>query len=199
MEHNNVIKTEKSINFKALEKYKIKNFSWLPDSNIGVIDVETYYNNNKNVYQIYALGFRNKLDNNPVIFYIDENLNSSSLVLNMINELLRSKYSDITFYCHNFGGFYVIFILKILNDYNDKNKDKYKILPILRDDKIIKLTIKKDKASLTILDSYCVLTSNLYKLAKDFNVKTQKSYFPYKFYTQNHLFYKGITPDRDLY
>jgi hypothetical protein len=89
----------------------------------------------------------------------------------MINELLRDKYSNITFYCHNLGGFDVVFILKILYDYNESVTDKeleYKISCILRDDKIIKLTIKRGKYSLTILDSYCILTNNLKDLSKDF-------------------------------
>lgn len=32
----------------------------------------------------------------------------------MINEMLRSKYSNITFYAHNLGGYDIIFILKIM-------------------------------------------------------------------------------------
>lgn len=37
----------------------------------------------------------------------------------MIDELIRTKYSDITFYCHNLGGYDIVFILKILYDYNE--------------------------------------------------------------------------------
>lgn len=58
----------------------------------------------------------------------------------MINELLRPKYSDITFYCNNLGGYDVVFILKIKYYYNESIVDndlKYKIFPILRDDKIL--------------------------------------------------------------
>jgi len=123
-------------------------------------------------------------------------------VLAIINELLRPKYDKITFYCYNFGGYDVIFILKIINNYNNlqtTNKKKYKLSSLLREDKVIKLTIRKDSKSLTILDSYCILTSSLDKLGKDFGVKTQKSLFPYKFNTDNHLFYKGHTSSIHYY
>lgn len=172
LENNKVIETTKFIKLKPLEITKIKKDSWLPDSNIGVIDTETYLNNN-NIQEIYALGFKTNLDNTPVMYYIDDSFDSSKMVLNMINELLRPKYSNVTFYCHNFGGYDVIYILKILNDYNnnENSKDKYKLSQIFRDDKIIKLTIKKDNNSITILDSYGVLTNSLAVLAKNFEVE----------------------------
>lgn len=200
IENDKVIKTTNLITFTALEKYKVKNISWLPNTNIGSIDIETYLNNN-NLHEIYALGFRTKLDPEPVVYYINDKYDSNILVLTMIDELLRSKYIDITFYCHNLGGYDVIFILKILNNYNDNkdNKEKYKLSFRLRDNKVIKLKITKDNKSLVILDSYCVLTSSLKDLAEDFKVKTQKSVFPYEFSRQNHLFYKGNTPGIHLY
>ena len=49
------------------------------------------------------------------------------------------------------------------------------------------------------MDSYCMLSRSLATLAKDFGVNTQKSIFPYKFATYNHLFYKGNTPDISFY
>lgn len=209
IENNNVIKIKKLIKFNYIKRYKIKNLGWLPNPNIGVIDVETYISNN-DVAEVYALGFKTNLANKPVIYYIDKNYDSSSLILQMIDELLRPKYSNVTFYCHNFGGYDVIFILKVLTTYNDtinyvsninesKNNHKYIIDAILKDDKIIKLTIKKGNNILTILDSYCMLNNSLVKLGKYFGVETQKSVFPYKFSIQDNLFYKGHTPGIDLY
>jgi hypothetical protein len=153
------------------------------------------------VHEIYALGFITKLDPEPVVYYINDKYDSNTLVLTMIDELLRSKYSDITFYCHNLGGYVVIFLIKVLNNYNDNNdnKEKYKLSYRLRDNKVIKLKITKDNKSLVILDSYCVFTDSLAKLAKDFGVETQKSVFPYEFSRQNHLIYKGNTPGIHLY
>jgi hypothetical protein len=53
----------------------------------------------------------------------DNNNDSDSLVLQMVDELLRPKYNNITFYCHNFGGFDVVFILKVLETYNENHND----------------------------------------------------------------------------
>ena len=88
------------------------------------------------------------LQANPVVYYTSNNdLNSDKIILNMINELLRSKYQGITFYCHNLGGFDIVYILKALYKYNDASNlttdDKYSISCVLRDDKIIKVTISK--------------------------------------------------------
>lgn len=201
IENNKVIKTSNLISLKPIEKYKVKDKSWLANTNIGVIDLETYLNNN-NIHQVYALGFRTNLASEPVVYYIDDSFDSRTLVLSMIDELLSSKYSNITFYCHNLGGYDVVFLLKILYNYNESIVDndlKYKIFPLLRDNKIIKLTIKKGKYSLTILDSYCILTNNLNDLCKDFGIEIRKSVFPYKFSTQNYLNYKGHTPAIHFY
>jgi hypothetical protein len=123
LENNNIIKTKKLIKFNPLERDKIKNVGWLPNPTLGVIDVETYLNNN-NVFKIYALGFRIYLSTKPVIYYMyDNNNDSDSLVLQMVDELLRPKYNNITFYCYNFGGFYVVFILKVLETYNENHND----------------------------------------------------------------------------
>lgn len=118
--------------------------------------------------------------------------------MSLVNELLRSKYSGVTFYCHNLGGYDIVFILKVLYTYNDNNpEDKYRISCILRDDKIIKVKISKNKNSLTILDSYAMLDANLHKLGKDFEVATIKSIFPYKFAVADNLFYEGTMPSID--
>ncbi|CZT13990.1 uncharacterized protein RAG0_17763 [Rhynchosporium agropyri] len=83
--------------------------------------------------------------------------------------------------------------------FNQSENSKYNINPILRDDKIIKVTIKKGIYSLVIKDSYGILTSSLKKLSEDFGVKTSKSLFPYKFSTRNPLEYIGSTPAMDYY
>nr|YP_008965457.1 hypothetical protein [Rhynchosporium secalis]AHC02414.1 hypothetical protein [Rhynchosporium secalis] len=199
----------KKITFKPIESYKAKSRTWLANPNIGVIDLETYLDSD-NIHKVYALGFRTNIKVNPVVYYIEkkEGIDSNGLVLNMINELLRSKYNNITFYSHNLGGYDIVFLLKVLYDYNDSietetetetQKSKYIIIPILRDDKIIKVTIRKGIYSLVIQDSYCVLTSSIEKLSKDFGVNTSKTLFPYKFSTWNHLEYIGSTPTIDYY
>lgn len=68
---------------------------------------------------------------------------------------MRTKYSNVTFYCNNLGGYDIVFILSTLYAYNDKNpEDKYRISCLLRDDKILKVSISKGRNSFTILDSY---------------------------------------------
>lgn len=138
IENSNVVKTENLINLFPLESPKTKYQGWLPNTNLGVIDIETYLNNN-DVQEVYTLGFLSKIDPKPVIFYINENIDSSNLVLEMIDELLRPKYSNIIFYCHNFGGYDSIFIIKTLEKHNDSLNDecnKYNLTYSLREDRI---------------------------------------------------------------
>lgn len=76
---------------------------------------------------------------------------------------------------------------------------QYKIKPIFRDDKILKITISKkinDKVkSFSIKDSYAILNNSLEKLGASFNISVRKGLFPYKFSKENKLFYIGYTPD----
>ena len=198
--NNEVTKLTNTIKFNAIEKYVIKKSSWLPNPNIGVIDTEVYLNKDKNLMEIYALGFRTNLLDYPVTYYIDSDYDSVSLVLKMIDELLRPKYNNITFYCHNSGKYDAIFLIGVLTKYNVENpENKYDLDPIFRDKTVLKLTIKKNGNSLTIVDSITILTGGLAKLAKDFGVETQKSIFPHKFSVQGHLFYEGHTPGIHFY
>lgn len=139
---------------------------------------------------------------NPVMYYIDcYKLNSEELILSLVNEILRTKYNETKFYCHNFGGYDVVYILKTLIDYNDRIVDKelmYEMDTILRDDKILSLSISKMfkskpnkskgkregesiryKHSIVICDSFALLNNKLSVLATDFQVSNQKGYFPY--------------------
>lgn len=159
----------------------------------------------------YALGLKTNLHNDPTIYYIDQSdLDSAKIILSLVDELLRSKYANITFYTHNLGGFDVFYILKTLYTYNENinyvsNKDEtpnnhlYIPSSILRDNKIIKVKISKGKNSFTILDSYAMLPQELSELGISFGVATIKSKFPYIFAVEDHLFYKGSMPSIDMY
>lgn len=198
--NNEVTKSILPIKLKPLSKYICKNKTWRINSNIGVLDIETFRNSNNNSYEIYALGFRTVLSLDVKMYYIDPtNLSGAEVLLRLINEIIRNKYSNITFYAHNLGGYDSIFILKVLHDYNNKNDDKYIISTVFRDNKIITLSIRKGKNSITIRDSYAILTNSLAKLAYDFGVTTQISLFPYRFENKNPLFYQGQTPDKYYY
>lgn len=81
--------------------------------NIGVIDFETFRYKD-NTYKVYLGGFKTYLEDKACMYYIENKDDSDSVIITMIDELLRSKYSKTTFYCHNLGGFDVIFLLKLL-------------------------------------------------------------------------------------
>ena len=65
----------------------------------------------------------------------------------------------------------------LLRLYNSKNSDKYAINSVQRNDKIIKITISRDKSSFSIRDSYTILPDSLEKLGNNFEVNVLKSKF----------------------
>ena len=194
-----VISIKQDIKLKPIKKPNVKSL-FVENNNIGVIDIETYKTYD-NTFKIYALGFKTNLDEKSTIYYIDKNdLDSNKIIFSLVDELLRPKYENVKFNCHNLGGFDIVYILNALFIYNDNNKDnKYSIDCILRDDKIIKLKISRNKNSFTILDSYAMLPYKLIELGESFNVATIKSKFPYKFAIQDHLFYEGSMPNIEYY
>ena len=83
----------------------------------------------------------------------------------------------------------------MLYTYNDEHTDnKHKIKCCLKDDKVIKVKITKDKNSMTIFDCYAMLTKSLSSLGNSFEVITIKSKFPSKSATVDNLFYEGSMP-----
>lgn len=149
---------------------------------------------------MYACGFKSYLDDRPTTYYVEHSEDSDTIVLKLINELLRSKYSKTTFYCHNLGGFDIVFVLKILVDYNQFHKDnQYDLSFKFRDNKILSIIIKKGGNRLEIKDSYPIFTSSLRSLAQNYDCTHHKGYFPYKFSTTPNLFYEGPTPSLEYY
>lgn len=178
--------------------------------NISVIDTETETHlANNDTIKVYALGYKTNLGEEAVTYYIEKVIYSD--VLNLINVLLIARYRTVNFYCHNLGGYDIVFIIKVLTDfvYSCTNeKDRYKINCIFRDDRILKVTISKRLVSekgieytrkLTICDSYAMLNNNLQALAKIFEVANTKGIFPYKFSRENNIFYLGNTTGRHSY
>jgi hypothetical protein len=202
------IKKRSSVGTKAI----------IEDIRIGVIDLETYtvYTKGLKLAKVYAIGFFTNLDLKPVLYYID-NLNSEEIVLKCIDEILRAKYNGITFYAHNFGKFDCVFILKTLSEFNKqifdnpyvldvdraKSKSPYNLKSVCRDDIILKLTIKRKVDgvlhSVSIMDSYRILTDKLSDLCTKYQVEESKGFFPYDFATENNLFYIGETPNINYY
>lgn len=201
LKNDRVINYYKKIQFSPVKSSNQKKLS-TENPNIGVLDFETFESTN-GLYKIYAGGFKTYLDNKSTTYYLENPEYSEVCVLKLINELLRSKYSKTTFYCHNLGGFDVIFLIKVLVDYNETHENKYELSFKFRDNRILAITISKNGHKLTIKDSYAILNSSLRNLAKSYDTprgaKFNKSYFPYKFSTENNLFYVGNTPTKSYY
>ena len=197
---NKITYYKQNMDLKPIDKLPNKHL-FIENPNIGVIDCETYLSND-GITKVYCLGFKTNLSKEAVTYYINNSLNSEEIVLKSVDELLIPKYDKIKFDCHNLGGYDVVFILKVLSDYNDsqdKTKDKYGINCVFRDDKILRITISKTigktKNVFSISDSYSILNNSLYKLSVDFKVPTIKGIFPHDFSNENNLFYVGNTPD----
>lgn len=202
--HNNTVcYREKLYDFNSIKlSYKDKlTDHLLPNPNIGVFDLETYTNSSDESC-VYACGFFTNLDDKSTLFYINVNKNSDRVVLDCLNSMLASKYSDVKFYCHNFGRYDVVYLLKIILAYNETTQGKvepFKINCFFRNSVIIKLTLKKKRGktlqSITFIDSYSILNESLKSLSSKYNVETQKGCFPHTFVNDKTLFYVGNTPD----
>ena len=115
-----IVKVYKEVKLLPIKHKQVNIFHENP--NIGVIDFETYKSKGS-IYRVYACGFKTSLSEEVTTYYIDKTYNSYQLVLDFINELLRSKYSKINFYCHNLGDFDVVFLLRVLIHYNIHNTE----------------------------------------------------------------------------
>ncbi len=177
---NNILFSEKRVDLTPIKKRSIVDTNAIiEDIRIGVIDLETYtvYTKGLKLAKVYTIGFFTNLNTKPVLYYIDiKTLKSEEIVLKCIDEMLRAKYSGITFYAHNFCKFDSVFIIKTILEFNKqiiddpyiievntpKSKNPYILKTVCRDDIILKLTIKRKVDdvihSVSILDSYRVLT-----------------------------------------
>ena len=178
----------------------------LPESKIGSFDMEVFIQGSKSI--VYALGFYSYIDSKPNMFYIDDkDLDSNNNVMECLNEMFKPKYKGVTWYCHNSGRYDSRILLKYLYDYNNSiNLENDSILDIkttFRDTTLLKLTISKTiaktKYTITICDSYAILTDSLKNLAEKYEVSTLKGYFPHDFVNDKTLNYIGNTPDPEFY
>jgi hypothetical protein len=84
-------------------------------------------------------------------------------VLDLINELLRDKYSKIRFYCHNLGRYDIVFLLKTLYLFNEKTvkeEEQYNISLTMKSNKILKCVMLLQR----IIPDGCLLIAILYYL-----------------------------------
>jgi len=150
----------------------------MSNPNYGVFDLETFKdsaNIKDNTFsRVFAVGFKTKMEI-QTYFLTDHFPNSiegsANLVLHCLDNMLTPKYNNYIFYVHNLGKFDVIFLYKILLDYNEKvaslaltfflyvrskkklgasscnsrgpkGQPKYILDPLYRDNHIIRLIVK---------------------------------------------------------
>ena len=68
-----------------------------------------------------------------------------------------------------------------------------------RDDAILSLKIKYKNCTIKFVDSYTMLPYSLRDLAITYGTDLVKDYFPYKFVTEDTIFYSGSKPDIAYY
>lgn len=177
--------------------------------NFGVFDIETFIDmdSSGNSYsRVFALGFVCNMSN-VSMYYLTDYFNntaeaSNKLVLKCLDEMLIPEYNNFIFYVHNLGRFDIIFLQKILLDYNIV-EEKYYLKPLYRDSKIIRLIVSvyknKKQIKISFVDSLNLLNNSLETLCIDFNVNTSKGIFPYSFVNKDNLNYIGNTPTINYY
>ncbi|CAI2189173.1 6142_t:CDS:2 [Funneliformis geosporum] len=110
-------------------------------------------------------------------------------------ESLLTHCQGCTVYFHNWAGYDCILSLAALLSIKG-----YKFVPIIRDGKVLSLTVQDEKTKvtcLTIKDSIKLIPGALGKLAKDFGCETQKDHFPHYFNPIDHggsIYYRGPFP-----
>jgi hypothetical protein len=199
----------------------------MTNPNYGVFDLETFIDTDErgNSYsRVYALGFvtsdqfkqsKASTESEPLtLYYLTDHFpntleGSAKLVLKCLDNMLVKKYHNFIFYVHNLGRFDIIFIHKILLDYNSKIESegglaKYILEPLYRDNQIIRLIVKLKKKKekdikIAFVDSLNILNSKLAQLCIDYNVETIKGIFPYSFVNKDNLNYIGPVPDIKFY
>jgi hypothetical protein len=181
--------------------------AWVPNPNFGVLDIETYKDTD-GLSKTYAIGFETLLEKIPHTFYltdISSTLDSNYLIIHCIDSMLVSKYHNYTFFVHNLGKYDVVFIYKVLKEFNLHKQEEYYIMKtIFRDDVMLKLTIsiklsKKKYIKITLVDSLNILNEDLETLAEDFEIDDSKGFFPYSFVTKDRLNYIGLAPNMSHY
>nr|QWO71448.1 DNA polymerase [Termitomyces bulborhizus] len=188
-----IVKTELIYNSKKLTT-SYKDFE--KDTNIGTIDIETYFNEMEEAVP-YSIGY--KTSDKLETFYIRDGIGSDDMILECINKIFTNKNHNIKLYAHNMGEFDGIMILKSLM--STANKHEYNIKIFTNGDgKIMSIDIKKRIKNkkiikISILDSYLLLPINLNNLSGIFNTEIKKGIFPYKFVNSTTLNYIGEVPD----
>lgn len=222
---NNLWTREKDNVFITLENDNIKNISrkikldfiknpsnYYPykeqaNPNFGVLDLESFEDED-GLGKVYNIGYVSNLNKKNInTYYLSDitNYNSNLLIILCIDSLLVPEYHKFIWYIHNMGNFDIIYIYKVLTEFNlNKKEEYYKLETLYKNNRMLRLTIRikykyNKYLKITFVDSYNILNSSLLNLSKEFNTVTLKSNFPYKFVTKETLNYTGNTPDFKFY
>ena len=159
------------------------------------LDIETRTIDNK--FIPYCISYYDGIK--ATSFYLSDYRDVDDMLTSCIINLLKRKYNGYKIYAHNLSNFDGIFLLKILS-----NIDNFTLNPIIRDGKLINLSLIRKVGNRTykidFRDSLLMLPLGLAKLAKAFNV-VNKTIFPYNFVNNKEipLDYIGPVPNKELY
>jgi len=160
------------------------------------MDFETYGSNQGlGQHQVYAAGFAIK--DHTELNYIEQGESSEGFINNFFLSIFKNikvNLEGYTFYVHNLGRFYSIFILNSLTINND-----FILTPIWKDNSILSLKIKYLNKEIILLDSLQLIPHNLENILISFNCGIKKGYFPYSFVTKENLNYIGDKPLKEYY
>lgn len=97
--NHQIILKKRPICFKPLKKIELNknNIQVIEDQKIGVFDLEVYKNIQLDKEFVYGAGlYTTYSTKKPIIFYIDKDLNSSKVIINLIEEMFKDRHSGIT-------------------------------------------------------------------------------------------------------
>ena len=190
-DNKNVVKISNKQNIKYIDKIKLASSI---TQNIITLDLETYSAVINNEGVLYILSCCIYDGNDKLSFYLSDYNSGDDLLREAIKALMSNKYNNYKVYIHNLSRFDGIFLLKIL-----ATIENAKLLPIIKDDKMIALILKfGNKCKITFHDSMLLLPSSLDKLSKSFNIDNKKILFPIYWVLNNSDFninYIGNVPD----
>jgi hypothetical protein len=152
---------------------------------ILTFDIETYIK--EGVHIPYCICIYDEFKNYSYYYLTDYN-NPECMIKTVIKDIMIRKYDNYKIYIHNLGGFDGIFLLKILVNLGI-------VKPLIHNGKILSIIFKMNGYIVTFKDSQQLINFSLRKLAKAFDVDTQKGIFPYSFVNENNLNYIGQVPD----
>ncbi|MFN7611021.1 MAG: DNA polymerase, partial [bacterium] len=191
--------SESNVTFDKIKPIKLNPLKY--KESFLTLDIETYLDSNNN-HVPFILGYYDGKNSN--VFYLSDYSSPQELIIDCFKSLLVPKNRNKVVYVHNLSRFDGIFLINsLLSSFNIK--------PVIRDNQIysinirtipntIKLNVKKiPNVTIHLHDSFLMLPSTLRNLSHEFNVRSKKGYFPYKFVNADNLNYVGKIPPLEFF